>query len=409
MVNKVSPARMADQVLMVYQANKVQWVIKGNRVNGDQQETMDQEDRLVNVGFQDYPDLTVKASKAKLDKKVKRDQLDILVKMVEKDPKVNQQLLTLEMLLDLLDQGALLVHLVSLAKTASQAKLVDQVLMDFPVKRVQKDLVANLVCLVNRFPVPRVKMVRKVNRDILVNKENQASKERRGSPGQEENKDKRESLDCQIPVFPDETASLVFLAKMDALENLVRKVKKAKMDRKVSEVDLVQLVKLVHQEHLENRDEKVNHLRDLPERKVTKVKPVLLVYLAFLVIKVQLVTKGMQSKAIRVTKVIADFLVNKVVLVQEVHKDQLEKSDRLVKKDQRVTLVEKVTRDQLVNQDAKVNAVLWVLPEKMVSPVNKVERVTLDRKVTKEMMVQKVNVGNPVNLGELVTLVIAID
>ena len=92
MVNKVSPARMADQVLMVYQANKVQWVIKENQGNGDHQETMDQEDRPVNVGFQDYPDLTVKASKAKLDRKVKRDQLDILVKMVEKDPKVNQQL-----------------------------------------------------------------------------------------------------------------------------------------------------------------------------------------------------------------------------------------------------------------------------------------------------------------------------
>ena len=409
MVNKVSPARMADQVLMVCQANKVQWVTKENQGNGDHQETMDQGDRPVNVGFQDYLDLTVKASKAKLDRKVKRDQLDILVKMVEKDPKVNQQLSTLEMSLDLLDQGVLLVHLVSLARTASLEKLENQVLMDFPVRRVRKDLVVNLVYLVNRFPVPRVTMVRKVNKDILVNKENQANKERQGSPGQEENKAKRENLDYQIPVFPDETASLVFLAKMDAQENLVRKVKKAKMDQKVSEVDLVQLVKLVHQEHLENRDEKVNHLRDLPERKVIKVKLVLLVYLASLVIKVQLVTKGMQSKAIRVTKVIVDFLVNRVVLVHEVHKDQLEKSDRLVKKDQRVTLVEKVTRDQLVNQDAKVNAVLWVLPEKMVSPVNKVERVTLDRKVTKEMMVQKVNVGNPVNLGELVTLVIAID
>ena len=409
MVNKVSPARMADQVLMVYQANKVQWVIKENQENRDHQETMDQEDRLVNVGFQDYPDLTVKASKVKLDRKVKKDQLDILVKMVEKDPKVNQQLSTLEMLLDLLDRGALLVHPVFLVRTASLVKLVNQVLMDSPVKRVRKDLVVNLVYLVNRFPALRATMARKENKDILVNKENQESKERQGSLDQEENKDKRESLDCQIQVSLDETANLVFLAKMDVLENLVRKVKKAKMDQKVSEVDLVQLVKLVHQEHLENRDEKVNHLRDLPERKVIKVKLVLLVYLAFLVIKVQLVTKGMQSKAIRVTKVIVDFLVNKVVLVHEVHKDQLEKLDPLVKKDQRVTLVEKVTRDQLVNQDAKVNAVLWVLPEKMVSLVNKVERVTLDRKVIKEMMVRKVNVGSLVNLGELVMLVIVID
>ena len=92
MVNKVSLARMADQVLMVYQANKVQWVIKENQENRDHQETMGQEDRLVNVGFQDYPGLTVKASKVKLDRKVKKDQLDILVKMVVKDLKVNQQL-----------------------------------------------------------------------------------------------------------------------------------------------------------------------------------------------------------------------------------------------------------------------------------------------------------------------------
>ena len=153
----------------------------------------------------------------------------------------------------------------------------------------------------------------------------------------------------------------------------------------------------------------MNHLKDLLVKKVPKVKQVQLVYLEFQAIKVQLVTKVMQSKAIRVTKVIADFLVNKAGLVHVVHKDQSEKWDQLVKMDPRVTLVIKVTKDQSVNLDVKVNAVSLVQLGKMDSLVNKEERVTLERKVTKVMMVQRVNVVSPVNLGELVTLVTATD
>ena len=294
MVNKVSQARMVDQVLMVYLVNKVQWVIKENQGNKDPLETMDLEDRPVNVDFLGYPDLMVKVSKVKLDRKVRRDLLDIPVRMVEKDQKVNQQLSISEMLLDLLDQEALSDHLVFRVRTVSLEKLVNQVLTAFLVKKVQKDPVANLAYLVNRFPVQRGMMVRKANKDILASKENQASKEKQDNPDQEENKDKKESPDCRIPASPDETASPVYPAKMDAPENLVLKVKKAKMDRKVSEVDLVLLVKLVHQEHPENRDEKANHLKDLLEKEVTKVKLVQPVYLEFLVIKVLLVTKVMQ-------------------------------------------------------------------------------------------------------------------
>ena len=243
MVNKVSLARTVDQVLMVYQVNKVRWAIKENQASADHLATMDQEDLPVNVGSQDCPDLTVKASKVKRDKKVRRDQLVNLVKTVGKDQKVNQRLSISEMLLDLLVRGVLSVHPVFLARMVSLEKLVNLVLMDFLVKKVQRDREANLAYPANRFPVPKVTMVRKANKVILVSKENPASKEKQGCPDQEVNKDKRESPDCQIPVFPDVTESLVYQAKMVALENLVLKVRKAKTDRKVSEVDPVQLVK----------------------------------------------------------------------------------------------------------------------------------------------------------------------
>jgi len=137
---------------------------------------------------------------------------------------------------------------------ASLEKLVNLVLTDSPVKKARKDLVVNLVYLANRYLVPKVTMVRKVNKDILASRVNQASKAIQGCPDQGANKDRKESLDFRIQVFPDEMASPVYPVKMVVLVKLVHKVKKAKMDRKVFEVEPVQLVKLVNLVHLENRE-----------------------------------------------------------------------------------------------------------------------------------------------------------
>jgi len=104
MANKVSQARMVDQVMMVFQESRVQWVTKENQGNKDHLAMMDQEDQRVNEVYQDYPDLTAKVLKVKLDRKVKKARLVNPVKMAEKAQKVNRQGSISEMLSDLLVQ-----------------------------------------------------------------------------------------------------------------------------------------------------------------------------------------------------------------------------------------------------------------------------------------------------------------
>ena len=94
MASKVFPEKMADLVLMDYRANKGRWETKVNQESRDHPEMMDLEDHKVSVVYLDYLELMGRVSKEKLAKKEKRDQLDNPVKMVEKGPKVNQQLST---------------------------------------------------------------------------------------------------------------------------------------------------------------------------------------------------------------------------------------------------------------------------------------------------------------------------
>ena len=357
MVIKDSQVKTVDQALMDYLVNKDQWEIKVSQENRDRPAMMDQEDHLVNVVYQVCLDLMVKVSKEKQARKVKKDQLEDLVKMVEKDQRVNQLLLISEMLLGLLVREALSVHLVFLAKTENLEKLVNLDSTAFLVKKVRKDHVANLVFLVNLFLVQKVMMARKENKDILANKVNLVNKEIQENQDQEENKVKKENLDYPIQVFLVGMVNLVYQVRMVVLENLAHKVKKAKMVQKVFEVVLAQLAKPVHQVLLVSKDEKVNHLKDLLVRRVTKVKLDQLVYPEFPVIKVHKVPRVMQSKATKEIKAIEDFPVNKVDLVLVVLKDLSVKLVQLVKKDRKAILVGKVIKDQSVNLVEKVNVV----------------------------------------------------
>ena len=97
MVIKDFQVKTVDQELTDYQVNKGQWVIKVSQENKDRLEMMDLEDHLVNVVCQVCLGLMVKASKEKLARKVKKDQLEDLVKMVEKDQRANQPLSISEM------------------------------------------------------------------------------------------------------------------------------------------------------------------------------------------------------------------------------------------------------------------------------------------------------------------------